>query len=85
VVGAKVVNLRGTLVASIAYETGGEHRGSMLVWKEGREHTKHAPPVRTAELVSWSQGDNVFAVSAADNVTARGACMLCHPDGTHGI
>jgi hypothetical protein len=92
-VGARLVNLRGTLVASISYESQapgqapGEapRQGNMLVWKDGHEHRKHAAPLRTAELVSWTQGDNVFAVNAADESAARGACMLCHPEGTHGI
>ena len=83
-IGARVENLRGTPVASIAYESG-NRRGSLLVWKAGRQHAKHGLPVKTDNLVSWSQGENVFAVSAANETIARGACMLCHPEGTHGI
>jgi len=82
-VGARVLKVKGTTVASLAFESSGR-RGNMLVWR-GEEHARHAAPTRDAQLISWTQGENVFAVSAANEMTARGACMLCHPEGTHGI
>lgn len=91
ITGARVAEVRGTMVASLKYETRGNaahQAGTLLVWKSGR------PPVgkfsdhgrlNGSEMVSWSQGENVFAAVPAEGVSAREACLLCHPEGTHGI
>ena len=81
IVGAKVVSVRGTLIASVSYEAG-QKAGTMLVWKNGRrtESSKHALPSAAesrGELVSWTQGENAFAAGPE-----RDACRLCHPDGS---
>ena len=81
-VGARLVNLRGTLVASVAYESG-TGPGTMLVWKNGQGNGQAAKHVfretgARAEMVSWTRGENAFAAP-------REACLLCHPEGGHGI
>lgn len=91
ITGVRVANLRGTMVATLKYETRGDSgnpAGTLLVWKSGRPpvgpHSDHSGSAR-AEMVSWSQGENVFAAVAAEGVSPREACLLCHPEGTHGI
>lgn len=88
VTGARIANIRGTLVASVKYEVSdaSERGGTMLVWKSGKSATgKHEATWAGSEMVSWSQGENTFAAVAAEGSSAREACLLCHPEGTHGI
>jgi len=89
IVGAKVVELRGTLVASIAYESG-ERTGTMLVWKNGRGNSQTSKHVFNgsadrSELVSWTRGENTFTIASAGGSSPKEACLLCHPEGGHGI
>ncbi len=87
VVGARVVNLRGTLVASLKYEAisgSPEKDRTVVIWKGNPGKKPHTASNRMAgtEMVSWTQGETVFA---AEGSSAREACLLCHPEGTHGI
>ncbi|HXJ44992.1 MAG TPA: hypothetical protein VNH18_37230 [Bryobacteraceae bacterium] len=89
VLGARVVDFRGTLVATVAYESG-ERTGTMLVWKNGRGNSQTAKHVfaRQADrsvLVSWTRGENTFAVASSAGASPNEACLLCHPEGGHGI
>lgn len=88
ITGARIASVRGTLVASMKYEVSdsSERGGTMLVWKSGKPATgKHEATRAGSDMVSWSQGENVFAAVPAEGSSAREACLLCHPEGTHGI
>ncbi len=88
VTGARIANIRGTLVASVRYEAGdnSERGGTMLVWKSGKPFTgRHEATRAGSEMVSWSQGENIFAAVPAEGSSAREACLLCHSEGSHWL
>ena len=95
ITGARVATVRGTMVASLKFEAANDRseRGTVLVWKSGKSPvSRHVASMgvfgsrgASPEMVSWSQGENVFAAVAAEGASAREACLLCHPEGTHGI
>jgi len=90
IVGARVLDFRGTPIATVAYESG-SRTGTMLVWKNGNGNSqtaKHVFAISKPEhsgLVSWSHGENNFAVTSTGSSAGREACLLCHPEGSHGL
>jgi hypothetical protein len=78
-VGARLVQVRGTLVAAIAYKSG-TGAGALVV--SNRRPASTAPVARHAflrtGLFSWSMNGQAYQI--AQDGDARGACLLCHLD-----
>jgi hypothetical protein len=93
--GAKLVKLRGSLIASVAYHVGDDNNGDnatavLLVrrkkpsfWepraRSGHELTS-AVTSQGASVFSWSSGNQNYAIASAEQNDTRGACLLCHAE-----
>jgi hypothetical protein len=93
--GAKLVKLRGSLVASVAYHVGGDNdsdnataillvrRKKPSFWepraRAGHELTS-AVTSQGASVFSWSSGNQNYAIASAEQNDTRGACLLCHAE-----
>ncbi len=92
--GAKLVELRGTLIAAVAYHIGNDDSATLLVsrkkrsafWNAGAT-SKHlftrVATERGTNVFSWSTRDQNFAVAWAGLSDPQSACLLCHAD-LHG-
>ena len=92
--GAKLVELRGTLIAAVAYHIGNDDSATLLVsrkkrsafWNAGAT-SKHlftrVATERGTNVFSWSTRDQNFAVAWAGLSEPQSACLLCHAD-LHG-
>lgn len=92
--GAKLVELRGTLIAAVAYHIGNDDSATLLVsrkkrsafWNAGAT-SKHlftrVATERGTNVFSWSTRDQNFAVAYAGVSDSQSACLLCHAD-LHG-
>jgi hypothetical protein len=94
--GAKLVDLRGTLIATVAYHVGTEDDSATLLvcrkkssfwnrvpWNTQTE-SKHlftrVVTSRGTSLFAWSTKDQNYAVASTGQSDSRGACLLCHAD-----
>jgi hypothetical protein len=88
-IGVRLVRVRGTLVAAIAYRTGnGADDGTGTLLVANRRSEENYPPAthafsRTGSsvypgLFSWSMRGQDYEIAAAGD--SRAACLLCHLD-----
>jgi hypothetical protein len=86
--GAKLVQLRGSLVAAIAYRVGADS-ATLVVTKAaccnadaGSRHLfSKAGTAGGTALVSWEMRDQAYTIAYAGSGALHGACQLCHAEG----
>lgn len=90
--GAKLVELRGTLIAAVAYHVGDDSatllvsRKRTMFWDSNAESKHLFSRVATSQgtsLFSWSMREQNYAIAWAGVNDPQGACLLCHAD-LHG-
>ncbi|MES1260180.1 MAG: hypothetical protein ABUS49_00485 [Acidobacteriota bacterium] len=95
--GAKLVELRGTLIAAVAYHIGDEaatllvSRKRAAFWSGDRtsKHlftqvaTSQGPANMGSNMLSWSMREQNYAIAYTGTGDPQAGCLLCHAD-LHG-